>query len=436
MPNPKIYPVVLVLASLVMAAACGRTDQSGEIVQLAPGPAPEVQQPKPGFQAAVQSWPLLTDRLRVVGQKRRVLAQPLLAPADAPAHWSYERPRSSLNALALLSPQGRGPVVASMWTDAEIVGLDAQSGDVLWRSPQARFGKEVLSFPYNPGELVGRAGFRPVRAGDTEILVIQVKHALLGVDPGSGAKLWRIEKAGCADDKDGDLPWWPVQGSIVVNATCGQGTQSQGPNSLQVFDARNGTQTQTLNPDHALGPGGVRALGCEDRPADCTGVQLYPLGSTVARKPVAWTVRDGKLVDYGTAQISRTAGIHVHNNDGVQLFGYDPVSFELRWQVDGQTHDLRRRQFFDVDVSGDTAWVASHSWNGGPPALVRIGRADGRITGCQAPPGKAPTRIEAHADGYLIVGDLPTSRIQAYDPAKPDGGVVLLYPEPVPTCPT
>jgi hypothetical protein len=419
----------------LMVAGCA--DGAGEWddkVSTASAPAPEVQRPAAGFTAALASWPLFVDRLRVFGQEHRVLAQPLAAPAAAPAHWSYERRRSELNALALVRPAGRNPVIASLWTDAGMVGLDALTGDVLWRSEAVEFGKVPLSFPFDPSDLVGSTKFRPVSADGGEILVVQIDRDLVGVDPTNGTRLWRAEKVGCESAHSTDpLKWWPVRGSIVVDATCRQSSLSSEPVSIQVFDARTGTKTQTISPDPGLGESRVRGFGC-DQLADCAGIEHYPVGEILGRRSVAWTTRDGNLVRYGKSARSAADQIEVRQNGDFELVGYTSGTDDIRWQVTGEAHDLSRPQFFDVDTSGDTAWVASHSWNGGPPALVRINRANGKITGCQAPPAGAPTRIEAYDNGYLVVGDLPTDRTYAYDPDNPDGAVVLLVPDPAPTC--
>ena len=295
-------------------------------------------------------------------------------------------------------------------------------------------GRHPLSFPSNPSDLVGSATFRPVSADGGEILVVQVDRDLVGVDPTNGARLWRAEKVGCESAHSTDpLKWWPVRGSIAVDATCRQSSLSSEPVSIQVFDARTGSKTQTTSPDPGLGASRVRGFGC-DQLTDCAGIEHYPVGEILAGS----RRRGPRVTETWSATAKppvRPPGqIEVRRNGDFELVGYTSGTDDVRWRVTGEARDLSRPQFFDVDTSGDTAWVASHSWNGGPPALVRINRANGKITGCQPPPAEAPTRIEAYDNGYLVVGDLPTDRTYAYNPDNPDGTIVLLVPDPAPTC--
>ena len=142
-------------------------------------------------------------------------------------------------------------------------------------------------------------------------------------------------------------------------------------------------------------------------------------------------MQGGDLVEVARADAD---GLVAHPNGGFELFAVDRATGELAWKVTGQAHDLARPQFYDAATGDDAVWVASHSWEGGPPALVRLSLADGSVTGClPSPTTGPPTQIRA-AGAHLVVSDFPWDRSTAFDPAAPDGTVQMLVPAPAPTC--
>lgn len=435
---PAVAAALLVLAALLLGG-CRLIDNAGDDWHDESHPAgaepPAAAAAEPGFQVELPSWPVLVDnRLRVVARQsspgKRVdelVAQPATAPADAAPQWSYRRSGPAVNALALLRPEQGNPVLASLWTDARMVGLDPLTGEPVWRSEAATIGKEPLSFPFNPATVGAEQVFRAVPAPGGDVLVVHAYQGLIGVAATTGEQLWHLEHAGCRTAHDADrMRWWPIGGSVVVDATCLDG----GPVALRVFDPRDGTETDGYEASWGGGPlSGLRAFGCELDPAGCTVLEHYP-AQAAARDPDRWSVRDGRLTPVDAGSEAEPA-IEVHGNgDGAQLTGYDAHTGERAWRLVGETHDLARPQFFDVATAGTAAWVASRSWNGGPAALVQLDATDGTVVGCQPPPAGEPTGIGASPDGWLVVADLPTDRTYAYDPDAPDGTVVLLMPDP------
>jgi len=156
-------------------------------------------------------------------------------------------------------------------------------------------------------------------------------------------------------------------------------------------------------------------------------------GNLGRERPIRWAVQSGGLVE-----VARTdaTGIKAQRNGDFELFALDRATGDRLWKVTGQAHDLRRPQFADADATADAVWVASASWEGGPPALVRLSPTDGSVLGCLAwPTDRPPTRIRA-VGGRLVVSDLPSDRSTAFDPDAPDGTVLMLVPESAPAAPT
>jgi hypothetical protein len=91
----------------------------------------------------------------------------------------------------------------------------------------------------------------------------------------------------------------------------------------------------------------------------------------------------------------------------------------------------------DAVATPEEVWVASASWNGGPPALVRLSAADGSVTGCQPPPTESGgvTQVQAPGGGFLVVTDLRLEPGVAYDPSDPGGTITMLVPQPQPAGP-
>ncbi|HEY8471526.1 MAG TPA: PQQ-binding-like beta-propeller repeat protein [Natronosporangium sp.] len=435
MRKDQIATAVVLLPLALAPTGCQllKSDEWRDDGTAATDEPPAAAPAEPGFTVELPSWPLLVDdRLRIVARQsepgdrvNELIAQPLTAAADAPPHWSYRREVSSVNALALLRPAEGNPVVAALWSDARLVGLDAFIGEVRWRSEAVLSGEVPLSFPFDPAEVTSQEVVKAVPTASGDVLVVQVDQQLIGVDAGTGEQRWQVDQPGCEDAYDTDpLSWWPVGGSIVVDATCGLVR-------FRVFDPLTGAETDQY--ETALEGGfvsGVQVFGCHTGSPGCEVIEHYP-AEAWRGDPEWYTVRDGQLAPVDGS----TRGEPEYDvwGGGSQLHGVDVHTGKQVWEITGETHDLSEAQFFDVAVGDGAVWVASHAWNGGGPALVQLDPADGTVVGCQEPPpiGR-PTRIGVEPGGLLVVTDRPLDSLTAWDPDDPDGTVVMLAPQPEP----
>lgn len=90
----------------------------------------------------------------------------------------------------------------------------------------ATIGDLPLGFPFDPATVASEPVFRTVPAPGGEVLVVQAYQDLIGVDATAGKRLWHVEQAGCRSAHGADrLRWWPIGGSVVVDATCLAGGQ-------------------------------------------------------------------------------------------------------------------------------------------------------------------------------------------------------------------
>lgn len=431
--------VAAILAAVVIAVTTRTTapDDYGEDVAPATGPVPVVAPGAPTGPVTLSSYPLMVgDGLRVTGHERGVTAHPVSAPGDDPAHWRYDRPDDELVRLALASaPSDGGQVIVSLWDDGLLAGVDALTGEPRWRVVLDE--TKLATRQFDPADVVDRGPLKVVDAVGGDVVVVQVDDVLVGVDAADGDELWRRDEGLCAEAPAplSGSSWWTMGGHVVVDATC------PSPDGLdatvRLIDPRTGAvadEVASRPPWQPIGPGDgstVVTVGCGPDLTGCSLVEHRGVGNLGREQPIRWAVQGGRL-----AEVARTdaAGIEPRPNGGFELFAVDRATGELAWKVTGQAYDLGRPQFHDADATGDAVWVASHSWEGGPPALVRLSPADGSVTGCLAPPTDGPpTQVRAAGD-RIVVSDFPWDRDTAYDPAAPDGTVRMLVPDPAPTC--
>ena len=414
----------------------------GEESSPAEGPAPEPPAAAPGFEATLTSYPLLVDdRLRVTGDEHGLAAHPIAAADGDEAHWTYSRSDDELLALRLApEPAGRDPIVAALWDDGTLTGLDARTGEPAWRlgvADESAFMVEA----FDPAEVLDRGLVKVVAADGGDVVVVQVESTLIGVDAADGAELWRHDASLCdsAPSPISTQRWWsvggPGAGHIVIDATC------EMPDAqLVVLDPRTGDVTHELasKPSwYSTAPneeGAIVPVGCRPDLTECALTEHHPTGSTYGKVPVRWVLEAGQLAETPRAAVE---GVEPRPNGDFELFSIDRATGEVAWTVTGQARDLARPQFVDAVATREDVWVASLSWNGGPPALVRLSAADGSLTGCLPSPGDGPvTQVRVPGAGYVVISSFPASRDTAFDPSEPDGSVRMIVPELQPDCPT
>lgn len=436
--------VVVGAGAAALAWGPGGSDGWGDESRPATQALPDAAPPPPGFSVALSSHPLLVeDRLRVTGEAHGIAAAPISAPAEGQAHWTYARPEDDLISLVLAtSPAGGAPVVIGLWDDGGLTALDAGTGEPAWR---VRVADEsaFLAGSFDPAALLDGGLLKVSAAEGGDVAIVQADDTLVAVDASTGTELWRYDAATCdqAPAPFTSRHWWTMVGGgdVVIDTTC------EMPDArLEVLDPRTGETSHELSPNppwRSTVPGeegGIRSIGCRTDGTACSLVEHHPTGSTAGLEPVRWFVEAGRLVELSPNQSppAGTEGLEARPNGEFELFGISRATGDVAWTMTGEARDLRRPQVFDAVATSQDVWVASHSWNGGPPALVRLSATDGSLTGCQAPPTEqAPTHVRAPGNGLVVVSDLPVSRTVAYDPSNPDGTVRMVVPDLQPACP-
>lgn len=437
-----LVPVIVVLVAVVLEL---RPDDAwDDDSRPAAGPAPAQSAAPQGWSVALPSTPLLIDgRLRVTSEGHRVAAQPIASPADADYHWSYTRGGEEAVAMALAArPANGGALVVVLWADGRAVGLDALTGRPVWRvdtrvkDAETPVRDRLGAYGFDPATVTGPQDGEPglltvVSAVGGDVVVAQLGDLLVGIDAATGQQLWHRDDAGCQDEITG-FSWWALAGSVVVNATC----YGEADAVLRVVDPRDGHDTETITSspgwpsENTQGSASIGATGCVWADG-CTMIEHHPTGSTFGLEPVRWTVQAGRLAEVGPEGLEAD-GIDARLNGSFELFGIDRGTGEIVWKVQGQ--DFGLPQFSVTDTTADAVWVGSHSWDGGPPALVRFNPSDGSLTGCLPPPTERPiTDLRAFADGYVVASDFVDDTGNAV--ANDTGSVVMLVPEPQPACP-
>ncbi len=246
------YRVIgLVTALLVVAGGIAgyRVLAPGTILDHAktayPRSAPAAQ---PGVYGTLLAAPIVVDgRLRVYADKRQVFADnPVNIKSTMSPFWSYRRwPTQLLGVVAV------GTTVVSQWSDGEVVGIDATTGNVAWQANTpvpdglAFTGRRTgASTVWDPAGLY--------TAGQT-VVAVGGWYAQ-GYDVRSGRPLWRqpLPQPRCADTFTGpDI--------FVSVATCG-------PPAVHAVDARTGAALSW--PQSVLAP-----VGCALGHSGCLGVR-------------------------------------------------------------------------------------------------------------------------------------------------------------------
>jgi hypothetical protein len=427
----RLVVTVLTLAGLL--AGCGGEDGGidwADTGTTAEGEAP-VAAAEPGTVVeGLVSPPLAVgDRLRVVAEKSRLVAQPVDAPADAPPHWSYGRAGESLAEVRVGRAAGRAaPIVVSSWSDGGLVALDGDSGEVVWRAFMREGDRDWFpALDYRPARVTGYGGLGALGFAGPAVL-LSGSDDLAGFDAATGRKLWQLTMPECGG-------WAPAGAHVVLDAGC-----PGKPVKIRVVDARTGEQTQELSPppwpkEEAADSDSMEVLGCRPDGSDCTLVRHSDGGGSDYRTRY-WTVGDdGRLAGIPAGDDRPLHGdVQPNGTDGLQVI--DSPADDGRWQVVGDLRDARFPMYarWSADpLRPDDAvlWASSWSWHGGAPRLVKLDARTGRLLGClKVPTGKTVTYLKTYDERRLVVATYTS------DEAPADGAFTLVVPAPKPPrCP-
>jgi len=281
-------------------------------------PAPGVG---PGPVAKLTAAPLIVDgRLRVYATTRQVRADgPIDALTQVTPAWSFRRWPEQLVGVAAV-----GAVVASRWSDGELVVLDARTGEVTWRT--------AGPVPDQTGYAGRRTGARTVYTptglhtattsdDGRSILLVRGGPELRGIALATGRELWRVALDG--EDCRGE-GFSTTGGHFAVVNSCAPAP------SIEFYELSTGELVEQWRPDGA-GPGlAVEPLDCAAARSDCAGLRTTGAGQS-----------RGWLVD-GPGPVAAPA--------------LDPVN---AWLVDG---NAIRSAPGGVEVTAHTARTAERRW--------------------------------------------------------------------------
>ncbi|GGN24531.1 hypothetical protein GCM10010109_40120 [Actinoplanes campanulatus] len=367
------------------------------------------------------------DTLRVTVFEHKVVAQPIDAPLDAAAHWSYERAGDpAVSDVRVVELDGRKLVVAG-WDDGGLVALEALTGKIVWHAEFEPQGEGVITGRFNASSVSGYysgAGF--TTAGST--LLVGWAWQLAGYDLATGRKLWQTEQAGC----DRDANWNPMGAFVVVDAGC----ETSPDIHVKVLDARTGAITSELHPTSwpqtpgSTGPDSVAVHGCAADGSDCLLLEHHNSDGNDYKARFYAMNDSGKLVATGVGVDYRG---YAHVQGGGEMLIVDQPSDKTRWKVTGETREtgyqfgaFNHRELRPEDKS---IWVSSPSWYGGDRLLAKLDAKTGRVLSCaDVPTGKTVTYLQSLDDTHLITATY------VEDPQSSDHAYALYLPKKRSSC--
>lgn len=134
----RIRFAIVAATSAAMVIAAGlivwRVLRPSEVVTAATVSYPEASVPVPGKVGALISAPLMVDdRIRIFAKKREVWSDgPPSYHYERSAYWSYRRWPAQVTGVTLV--RADLPIVVTAWSDGMLIGIDAQTGKVAWRT--------------------------------------------------------------------------------------------------------------------------------------------------------------------------------------------------------------------------------------------------------------------------------------------------------------
>jgi outer membrane protein assembly factor BamB len=240
--------------------------------------------------------PLIVDgRLRVFAARHEVTADgPVDGPRAEPPYWSLRRNRAELVAVVIADVR-----VVSLWSDGELVALDASTGAIAWRA------KTAPAEGGYPGRRTGAAAVYPVErlhtaviAGGRRVVVRLIDGQAWGFAADNGVQLWHTVF-------DGRLPncrlpgFTTASGRYVTVNYCGN------RRGLELWDASTGTLASTWQAPFEAYEIAPFASGCRVAQSECR-VAVFHTDQAVR----AWTFGEDSLAEaLGVASIeARIAG--------------------------------------------------------------------------------------------------------------------------------
>src|SRR6266542_3851399 len=290
--------VLGVAAALLLAATAGvgyRVLAPAETLSPATGPYPATaEQATSKRYGNLAAAPLILDgRLRIYAEKRRVWADtPVTAKLLVTPFWAYRRWPAELVGVAGSEHPGQPPIVTSLWSDGALVGQDATSGRVLWRTsvePGGRYegrrtGAQTVyeppglftatpapasAAPATPAPAPAPAPAEASSLDSRPVLIVSRAGHVRAYDPWTGQRRWERRMQGdpeCHDE-------WTAPGAYLDLDTCA------GPPALNIIDAGTGAPIQRWSPPGA-GPGAdIRPWGCALGRSRCQMLSVTPGGS-------------------------------------------------------------------------------------------------------------------------------------------------------------
>ncbi|GAA2400138.1 hypothetical protein Cme02nite_59260 [Catellatospora methionotrophica] len=307
---------VIGAVSVALLAAAGlvawRVLGPAEVVTPARKPYPGPVIPAPGPIGVLVSAPLvLDDRIRVYATKRQVWA-------DAPPNFKYERSalwslrRWPAQLVGVVAVGGDHPVVVSSWSDGELVGTDARTGEIAWQQRA-----ETLGDAYTGRRTGASTVYQPPGLFTTDGAVVLAGPAhVTAYDPGTGARRWQQPAPAAPDCRGDDLT---SAQQYLVHDTC--------TDTVRRLD----TGTGTGLPDLGSGVTAVEPVTCAVGHSRCQGIRLTApaaeglLLTGLAADPSPPLATPGAVLAGGIAATAPDPAAVT------RLDGRDPRTGDIRW---------------------------------------------------------------------------------------------------------
>jgi hypothetical protein len=397
---------VLVAAALVIVGV--RVFASREMLTLPSRPYPAAAvMDNPFRYSELRPAPLIVDnRLRVYAEKWRVWSDgPVGSQYEGTPYWALRRwPAEVLGVAAA------GQTVVTQWTDGVLIAIDAQTGQIAWRSADPVKGggydgrRTGASTVYEPRSLL------TVGAGEApNIAVVSAPGVVQAYAASTGAVLWHDEVAGgCAPAA------WTSAVLVAVPDCAGTG--------LTLLDAVSGRPVRTWQPP--VGSPAAQPSHCVLGRSDCpmltsggrtwllagdttiTDLGQLPAGALLAGDRLVYTTAAGivsrPLTGKGPQWTSTRPGrliaatptrVYLLADDGTVL-GLDPTVRELE------------ALGCSVNTPKENTWHVGHVYATGDPPTP----SDGEFVGIE----RLGTTHPSDGDEQYYFTSRPIALVQLY----------------------
>jgi outer membrane protein assembly factor BamB len=299
--------------SAVLLAASGvtvwRVLRPTEVVASATTAYPEETIPVPGRVGSLISAPLIVDdRLRVYAKKREVWSDgPPSYHYERSAYWSYRRWPAQVTEIALVN-QGNRPLIVTSWTDGLLVALDAETGEVAWRTQGDTLADEYI------GRRTGAQTVYPTSGLLTTDTGFLTSHStFIRGYSADGAETWKHQTPVTPECHGTEFT---TESQWLVLDTCTK--------TLKRIDARDGKALSELQHEAAT----VEPIACVSGHSQCRAMR------TTGETTQGWILdspepRESKpLASPGSTLVQNLV---VTNDTPTTVTGRDPGTGEPRW---------------------------------------------------------------------------------------------------------